>query len=94
MATLAIFDWPGAVKNACWGASPNPALWDKMSQRGWLCHRRCHAGSLFTFYHFLLILLITAHNIVPNIAPISIAPKAKNPALALLNMKSGENRPG
>ena len=26
MATLAIFDWPGAVKNACWGASPNPAL--------------------------------------------------------------------
>ena len=39
MATLAIFDWPGAVKNACWGASPNPALWDKMSQRDWLRHR-------------------------------------------------------
>ena len=46
VATLAIFDWPGAVKNACWGASPNPALWDKMSQRGWLRHRRCRAGSL------------------------------------------------
>ena len=46
VATLAIFDWPGAVKNACWGASPNPALWDKMSQRGWLRHRRCCAGSL------------------------------------------------
>ena len=24
MATLAIFDWPGAVKNACWGCTPNP----------------------------------------------------------------------
>lgn len=47
MATLAIFDWPGAVKNACWGASPNPALWDKMSQRGWLRHRHCRGGSLF-----------------------------------------------
>ncbi len=47
MATLAIFDWPGAVKDACWGASPNPALWDKMSQRDWLRHRYCRAGSLF-----------------------------------------------
>ena len=46
MATLAIFDWPEAVKNACWGGSPNPALWDKMSQRGWLRHRRCRADSL------------------------------------------------
>ena len=46
VATLAIFDWPGAVKNACWGASPNPALWDKMSQRGWLRHRRCRGCSL------------------------------------------------
>ena len=24
---------PAAMQNACWGASPNPALWDKMSQR-------------------------------------------------------------
>ena len=46
MATLAIFDWPGAVKNACWGASPNPALWDKMSQRDWLRHRRYRVCSL------------------------------------------------
>ena len=46
MATLAIFDWPEAVKNACWGASPNPALWDKMSQRDWLRHRRCCGCSL------------------------------------------------
>ena len=23
---------PRGRKNACWGASPNPALWDKMSQ--------------------------------------------------------------
>ena len=46
MATLAIFDWPGAVKNACWGASPNPALWDKMSQRDWLRHCRCRVCSL------------------------------------------------
>ena len=42
-----IFAGPGARKNACWGASPNPALWDKMSQRGWLRHRRYRAGSLF-----------------------------------------------
>jgi len=25
-----IFAGPWARKNACWGASPNPALWDKM----------------------------------------------------------------
>ena len=30
--TLAIFASRGGCKNACWGASPNPALWDKMSQ--------------------------------------------------------------
>ena len=31
---------------ACWGASPNPALWDEMPQRDWLRHCRCRAGSL------------------------------------------------
>lgn len=30
VATLAIFASRGGCKNACWGASPNPALWDKM----------------------------------------------------------------
>ena len=30
MATLAIFAARGGRKNACWGASPNPALRDKM----------------------------------------------------------------
>lgn len=30
--TLAIFAARGGRKNACWGASPNPALRDKMSQ--------------------------------------------------------------
>ena len=23
---------PAGCKNACWGASPNPALWDKLSR--------------------------------------------------------------
>ena len=32
VATLAIFASRGGCKNACWGASPNPALWDKLSQ--------------------------------------------------------------
>ena len=32
VATLAIFAARGGRKNACWGASPNPALRDKMSQ--------------------------------------------------------------
>ena len=31
---------PRGRKNACWGASPNPALWDKMSQSNCLRHRR------------------------------------------------------
>lgn len=31
-ATLAIFAARGVRKNACWGATPNPALRDKMSQ--------------------------------------------------------------
>ena len=31
---------PAGCKNACWGASPNPALWDKMSQSNCLRHRR------------------------------------------------------
>ena len=30
VATLAIFASRGGCKNACWGASPNPALWDKL----------------------------------------------------------------
>ena len=33
VATLAIFAAREGRKNTCWGASPNPALWDKMSQR-------------------------------------------------------------
>ena len=32
VATLAIFAARGGCKNACWGASPNPALWDKLSR--------------------------------------------------------------
>lgn len=32
VATLAIFASRGGCKNACWGASPNPALWDKLSR--------------------------------------------------------------
>ena len=32
VATLAIFAARWGGKNACWGASPNPALRDKMSQ--------------------------------------------------------------
>ena len=32
VATLAIFAAREGRKNACWGASPNPALRDKMSQ--------------------------------------------------------------
>lgn len=32
VATLAIFVARKGRKNACWGASPNPALWDKLSQ--------------------------------------------------------------
>ena len=32
VATPEIFAGPQARKNACWGASPNPALWDKLSQ--------------------------------------------------------------
>ena len=32
VATLAIFAARGGCKNACWGAAPNPALWDILSQ--------------------------------------------------------------
>ena len=32
VATLAIFAAREGRKNACWGASPNPALWDILSQ--------------------------------------------------------------
>lgn len=46
VATPEIFAGPQARKNACWGASPNPALWDKMTQRGWLRHRRYRVCSL------------------------------------------------
>ena len=35
-----------------------------------------------------------AHNIVPNIVPINMAPNAKKPAVALLIIKSGSNNPG
>ena len=45
VAILQIFCWARARKNACWGASPNPALWDKMSQRDWLRNHRCRGGS-------------------------------------------------
>ena len=35
-----------------------------------------------------------AHNTVPNIVPINMAPNAKKPAAALLIIKSGSNNPG
>ena len=38
---------PAGRKNACWGASPNPALWDKMSQSNCLRHRRLSLLFLF-----------------------------------------------
>ena len=42
VATLAIFASRGGCKNACWGASPNPALWDKLSRS---CGERANAGT-------------------------------------------------
>ena len=64
-----IFAGPQARKNACWGTSPNPALWDKISQRDWLCHRRCRSGTLlFSSYWKRHLFMTYFHQVLPTFA--------------------------